>query len=171
MPDREPVRPGEAEEMTYIVTEACIKCKYMDCVEVCPVDCFYEGENMLVIHPDECIDCGVCERHTLTQGEVLVTRDYMQSRDGRFRLYMEPDCNLVLRHFGNTSQTLWSSATSGAGANCVLRMQENGDLVIVTDGGILVWSSRTTYGELAKLEDDGDFVVYSPVQLPLWSTR
>jgi ferredoxin len=47
--------------MTYIVTEACIKCKTMDCVEVCPVDCFYEGENMLVIHPDECIDCGVCE--------------------------------------------------------------------------------------------------------------
>ena len=47
--------------MTYIVTEACIKCKYTDCVEVCPVDCFYEGDNMLVIHPDECIDCGVCE--------------------------------------------------------------------------------------------------------------
>jgi ferredoxin len=47
--------------MTYVVTENCIKCKYMDCVEVCPVDCFYAGENMLVIHPDECIDCGVCE--------------------------------------------------------------------------------------------------------------
>jgi ferredoxin len=47
--------------MTYIVIESCIKCKLMDCVEVCPVDCFYEGENMLVIHPDECIDCGVCE--------------------------------------------------------------------------------------------------------------
>jgi ferredoxin len=47
--------------MTYVVTDNCIKCKYMDCVEVCPVDCFYEGENMLVIHPDECIDCGVCE--------------------------------------------------------------------------------------------------------------
>ena len=47
--------------MTYIVTDNCIKCKYTDCVEVCPVDCFYEGENMLVIHPDECIDCGVCE--------------------------------------------------------------------------------------------------------------
>jgi ferredoxin len=46
--------------MTFVVTEACIRCKYMDCVEVCPVDCFYEGENMLVIHPDECIDCGVC---------------------------------------------------------------------------------------------------------------
>mgnify|MGYP000149413017 FL=1 len=46
--------------MTYVVTENCIKCKYTDCVEVCPVDCFYEGANMLVIHPDECIDCGVC---------------------------------------------------------------------------------------------------------------
>ena len=46
--------------MTYIVNESCIKCKLMDCVEVCPVDCFYEGENMLVIHPDECIDCGIC---------------------------------------------------------------------------------------------------------------
>lgn len=47
--------------MTYIVNEACIKCKYTDCVSVCPVDCFYEGDNMLVINPDECIDCGVCE--------------------------------------------------------------------------------------------------------------
>ena len=46
--------------MTYVVDENCIRCKIMDCVEVCPVDCFYEGENMLVIHPDECIDCGVC---------------------------------------------------------------------------------------------------------------
>jgi ferredoxin len=51
----------KVKPMTYVVTENCIKCKYMDCVEVCPVDCFYEGENMLVIHPDECIDCGVCE--------------------------------------------------------------------------------------------------------------
>ena len=47
--------------MTYVVIDNCIACKYTDCVEVCPVDCFYEGENMLVIHPDECIDCGVCE--------------------------------------------------------------------------------------------------------------
>jgi ferredoxin len=47
--------------VTYVVLENCIKCKFMDCVEVCPVDCFYVGENMLVIHPDECIDCGVCE--------------------------------------------------------------------------------------------------------------
>jgi ferredoxin len=47
--------------MTYVVTDDCIRCKYTDCVDVCPVDCFYEGENMLVINPDECIDCGVCE--------------------------------------------------------------------------------------------------------------
>tara|TARA_E500000178_G_C16825014_1_gene663337 strand:+ start:470 stop:808 length:339 start_codon:yes stop_codon:yes gene_type:complete len=47
--------------MTYLVNDNCIKCKHTDCVEVCPVDCFYEGENMLVINPDECIDCGVCE--------------------------------------------------------------------------------------------------------------
>ena len=76
--------------MTYVVTEACIRCKYMDCVEVCPVDCFYEGENMLVIHPDECIDCGVCEPEcppeaivpdTDPQGErwLELNRDYSET--------------------------------------------------------------------------------------------
>ena len=47
--------------MTYVVLENCIKCKHTDCVEVCPVDCFHEGPNFLVIDPEECIDCGVCE--------------------------------------------------------------------------------------------------------------
>ena len=47
--------------MTYVVVDSCIKCKLTDCVEVCPVDCFYEGPNMLVINPDECIDCALCE--------------------------------------------------------------------------------------------------------------
>jgi ferredoxin len=46
--------------MTYVVTETCIRCKYTDCVEVCPVDCFHEGPNFLVIDPDECIDCTLC---------------------------------------------------------------------------------------------------------------
>ncbi|OWY38742.1 ferredoxin [Xenophilus sp. AP218F] len=46
--------------MAYVVTEACIKCKYSDCVEVCPVDCFREGPNFLAIDPDECIDCSLC---------------------------------------------------------------------------------------------------------------
>lgn len=47
--------------MTFVVTESCIKCKYTDCVEVCPVDCFHEGPNFLVIDPEECIDCTLCE--------------------------------------------------------------------------------------------------------------
>ena len=47
--------------MAFIVTESCIKCKHTNCVEVCPVDCFYEGPNFLVIHPEECIDCALCE--------------------------------------------------------------------------------------------------------------
>lgn len=47
--------------MTFVVTESCIRCKYTDCVEVCPVDCFHEGPNFLVIDPDECIDCTLCE--------------------------------------------------------------------------------------------------------------
>jgi ferredoxin len=47
--------------MTYVVTEICIGCKHTNCVEVCPVDCFYEGENFLAINPEECIDCGMCE--------------------------------------------------------------------------------------------------------------
>ena len=47
--------------MAHIVAEPCFNCKYTDCVVVCPVECFYEGESMLFIHPDECIDCGACE--------------------------------------------------------------------------------------------------------------
>jgi len=47
--------------MTFVVNENCIKCKYTDCVEVCPVDCFHEGPNFLVIDPEECIDCTLCE--------------------------------------------------------------------------------------------------------------
>src|SRR5438552_546600 len=51
---------GKDRAMTHVVMESCIKCKYTDCVDVCPVDCFHEGPNMLVIDPDECIDCAVC---------------------------------------------------------------------------------------------------------------
>ncbi len=69
--------------MTYVVTENCIKCKYTDCVEVCPVDCFYEGENMLVIHPDECIDCGVCvpecpAEAIISDSEQAATRHWLE---------------------------------------------------------------------------------------------
>ena len=59
--------------MTFLVTEPCIKCKYTDCVEVCPVDCFHEGPNMLVIDPEECIDCAMCE--TECPVEAIVSED------------------------------------------------------------------------------------------------
>jgi len=65
--------------MTYVVKDECIKCKLMDCVEVCPVDCFYEGENMLVIKPEECIDCGVCEPECPINAIVPDTEDNVSS--------------------------------------------------------------------------------------------
>ena len=52
---------GRIIDMTFVVTENCIQCKYTDCVDACPVDCFYEGPNFLVIDPEECIDCALCE--------------------------------------------------------------------------------------------------------------
>jgi len=64
--------------MPFAVTEACIRCKYTDCVSVCPVDCFYEGETMLVINPDECIDCGVCEPECPAEAIVPDTADGAQ---------------------------------------------------------------------------------------------
>ena len=87
--------------MTYIVNEKCIKCKYMDCVEVCPVDCFYEGENMLVIHPDECIDCGVCEPecpvdaikwpNITRKGTPPPDADAWKEVPGKFEKYFSPE--------------------------------------------------------------------------------
>lgn len=59
--------------MTFVVTENCIRCKYTDCVEVCPVDCFHEGPNFLVIDPEECIDCGLCEPEC--PAEAIVAED------------------------------------------------------------------------------------------------
>jgi ferredoxin len=61
LPVRAQAHAQEFPSMTYVVTESCIKCKYTDCVDVCPVDCFREGPNFLVIDPDECIDCTLCE--------------------------------------------------------------------------------------------------------------
>ena len=59
--------------MTFVVLENCIKCKFTDCVEVCPVDCFHEGPNFLVIDPEECIDCAVCEPEC--PAEAIVSED------------------------------------------------------------------------------------------------
>jgi ferredoxin len=63
--------------MTYVVLENCIKCKYTDCVEVCPVDCFHEGPNFLVIDPEECIDCTLCEAEC--PAEAIVSEDDVPS--------------------------------------------------------------------------------------------
>ena len=75
--------------MTYVVDEKCIKCKHMDCVDVCPVDCFYEGENMLVIHPDECIDCGVCEPECPAEAILSDTEDGIEKWAEINRKYSE----------------------------------------------------------------------------------
>lgn len=68
--------------MTFVVTENCIKCKYTDCVEVCPVDCFYEGPNFLVINPDECIDCALCEPECPV--EAIVSEDDLSESNQHF---------------------------------------------------------------------------------------
>jgi NAD-dependent dihydropyrimidine dehydrogenase PreA subunit len=74
--------------MTYVVTESCIKCKYTDCVDVCPVDCFREGPNFLVIDPDECIDCTLCVAECpvdgigTVAGQLLITYEWSDWRNG-----------------------------------------------------------------------------------------
>jgi len=83
--------------MTYVVTESCIRCKYMDCVEVCPVDCFYVGENMLVIHPDECIDCGVCEPECPVEAIIPDTEDNVEKWVELNREYSEKWPNITLK--------------------------------------------------------------------------
>ncbi len=68
--------------MTFVVTENCIKCKYTDCVEVCPVDCFHEGPNFLVIDPEECIDCSLCEPECPI--DAIVAEEDMKPEDEPF---------------------------------------------------------------------------------------
>ena len=78
--------------MTYVVVESCIKCKYTDCVDVCPVDCFMEGENFLVINPDECIDCGACEPACPTKAIFAE-----ESLPGKWREYVALNAELSKR--------------------------------------------------------------------------
>ena len=68
--------------MTYVVTENCIRCKYTDCVEVCPVDCFHEGPNFLAIDPDECIDCALCEPEC--PAEAIFSEDDLPDEQSHF---------------------------------------------------------------------------------------
>lgn len=110
--------------MTFVVTDNCIRCKYTDCVEVCPVDCFYEGENMLVINPDECIDCGVCEPECPADAikpeapELLnwveINRDYAMQWPNLTKKKPAPDDADQYKDVPNKYETLFSSAP-GAG--------------------------------------------------------
>ena len=74
--------------MTHVVTESCIRCKYTDCVDVCPVDCFREGPNMLVINPDECIDCAVCIPECPVEA-IVAEEDVPSSQHGYIALNVE----------------------------------------------------------------------------------
>jgi ferredoxin len=68
--------------MTFVVLENCIRCKYTDCVDVCPVDCFHEGPNFLVIDPDECIDCALCEPEC--PAEAILPEDNLSKEQEQF---------------------------------------------------------------------------------------
>ena len=74
--------------MTYVVLENCIKCKYTDCVEVCPVDCFHEGPNFLVIDPEECIDCALCEPECPAEA-ICSEEDIPKGQEGLLELNAE----------------------------------------------------------------------------------
>jgi len=76
--------------MAYVVAEPCIKCKFTDCVAVCPVDCFREGENFLVIDPEECIDCGACVPECPV--EAIFEEDDVP---GKWSEYIELNANLA----------------------------------------------------------------------------
>ena len=95
--------------MTYLVNDKCIKCKYMDCVEVCPVDCFYEGENMLVIHPDECIDCGVCEPECPAEAILSDTEDGIEKWAEINRKYSEIWPNIVEKKAPPSDAEKWQN--------------------------------------------------------------
>lgn len=69
--------------MAFVVTDKCINCKFTDCVEVCPVDCFHEGPNMLVINPDECIDCALCEPECPAQA--ITSEDELSEKEQVFK--------------------------------------------------------------------------------------
>ena len=105
--------------MTYVVTEVCIKCKYTDCVEVCPVDCFYEGANMLVIHPDECIDCGVCEPECPVDAIKPDTEPSLEKWLEVNRQYSETWPNITTKKPAPPMRTpLWPNPTSLRNISC-----------------------------------------------------
>lgn len=97
--------------MSYVVTEACIRCKYMDCVEVCPVDCFFEGSTMLAIDPDICIDCGVCEFECPVNAIVSDTVDGADVWLERNRKWSKEWSNIVKKGTVPPDADVWSKVS------------------------------------------------------------
>ncbi len=139
-----------------------------DCPPVCGNDVCELGETSCSCTDD----CGTCAANHLDKGEALHMGDYLQSTDGRFRLNLQTDCNLVLRYWGDANQPLWASDTGGADDNCILHMQAgDGNLVLYTGEGIAIWSPHTEPdGFRAVMQDDGNFVVYTDEPVALWWT-
>ena len=98
--------------MPFVVTENCIKCKYTDCVEVCPVDCFHEGPNFLVIDPDECIDCTLCEPECPV--EAIFSEDEVPE-DQKFLLVERATAHFASRYPVNTIDGIRISFPNGWG--------------------------------------------------------
>ncbi len=97
--------------MTFVVTEACIRCKYTDCVDVCPVDAFREGPNFLVIDPDECIDCAVCVPECpvnaiYAEEDVPAGQRAFTSRPGCHRFSSPSLCSILLQASASGSASL-----------------------------------------------------------------
>ena len=100
--------------MTYVITENCIKCKYTDCVEVCPVDCFHEGPNFLVINPEECIDCSLCEPECPINA--ILSEDDLKEEDKKYlELNTTGGAGTASTPFNNTEPTssVWTVGTAG----------------------------------------------------------
>ena len=110
--------------MTYVVTENCIRCKYMDCVEVCPVDCFYVGENMLVIAPDECIDCGVCEPECPAEAIVPDSDDNAAVWAAVTEVAGGPVASAALTHHGPLENGHTVTLLTGPGRMCLMTDDE-----------------------------------------------
>ena len=112
--------------MTFVVTENCIKCKYTDCVEVCPVDCFHEGPNFLAIDPEECIDCTLCEPECPI--EAIYPEDDVPAGQEKF---LAAQCRTLSRVAGHHRNEARSSRRQGMG-RCAGQVETAGTLISPT---------------------------------------
>ncbi len=136
--------------MAYIVTESCIKCKLMDCVVVCPADCFYEGENMLVIHSDECIDCGDCESECTVEA---IVPDTEFDIDRWLKINAEYSAKWPnIKCKGELEKQLAQKAQSGGSAHrSNVRFGSEADINVSAEKGPLCGVKRTQMFETTEI--------------------